>query len=134
MSIEIRFEGGVRFAVEARGHTWTFDLPESSGGGDAGPTPPEAFVASVGACIGVYLVDYCDRAGLPTEGLALTASFDTTAGPKRIGRIQIDVKLPPGIPEDRLRALRKVADACLIHQTLVHGPEVAIALSRPESA
>jgi putative redox protein len=134
MSIDVRFEGGMRFEMEARGHTCTLDLAESSGGGDTGPTPPEVFVGAVGACIGVYLVDYCDRAGLPTEGLAMAMSFDTADNPKRIGRIQIEVKLPPGIPEDRLRALRKVADSCLIHQTLARGPEVAIAISRPESA
>ncbi len=134
MSVDVRFEGGMRFDMEVRGHTCTLDLAESGGGSDAGPTPPEVFVGAVGACIGVYLVDYCDRAGLPTEGLALAMSFDTADKPKRIGRIQIDIKLPSGIPEDRLRALGKVADSCLVHQTLVHGPEVAVALSRPESA
>jgi uncharacterized OsmC-like protein len=96
-------------------------------------TPPEAFVGAVGACVGVYLVDYCERAELPTEGLAMTASSETVDDPKRIGRIRIEVKLPPGIPEGRLRALHKVADSCLIHQTLVHGPEVEVSLTRPDA-
>ena len=134
MALKIRYEGGLRFVITARGHECTVDVPQSKGGTDAGPTSPELFVGALGTCIGIYVVDYYQRAKLPTEGLALEVEFDTAEDPSRITEIRVRVNLPPGIPEQRLRALQKVAESCLVHQTLLQAPQIEISLVPPGSA
>ena len=134
MAIRIEYAGDFRFLVRTRGHECALDLPRPKGGSDVGPTPPELFVGALGACIGVYLVDYCERAGLPTEGLSMEAEYDTTERPSRISSIRLGVNLPEGIPEERCQALQKVAESCLVHNTLLCRPDVAISLSGLEGA
>ena len=46
--------------------------------------------------------------------------------PKRIAGIVIDVDLPEGFPDDRLDAVKRVAEHCVIHGTLSHPPRVDI--------
>ncbi len=108
-------------------------MPAAKGGTDTGSIPPEMIAGALGACIGVYLVDYCQRVELPTEGLSLTAGYETSEKPSRISKMQVQVKLPPGIPERRLRALQKVAESCLVHNTLLQPPEIEVSIAQPGS-
>jgi uncharacterized OsmC-like protein len=133
MDIKIDYAGDFRFLVRTRGHECALDLPRPKGGSDVGPTPPELLVGALGACIGVYLVDYCERADLPTEGLSLEAGYRTAERPSRISDIQLQVNLPAGIPQERQRALHKVAESCLVHNTLLCRPDVAISFDAGES-
>jgi putative redox protein len=43
--------------------------------------------------------------------------------------IRVDLRLPHGIPAERLDALLAVASHCTVHNSLVAQPEVTIALA-----
>jgi putative redox protein len=49
---------GVQLEAEARGHRLLSDQPLSNGGDDAGMTPPELMLASLGTCAGYYALQY----------------------------------------------------------------------------
>jgi hypothetical protein len=46
--------------------------------------------------------------------------------PKRVGRIVVDLELPEGVPEERVEAIKRVAQRCPIHETLNNPPGLDI--------
>jgi putative redox protein len=136
MAVKIRYEGGLRFTMQARNHECIIDMPEAKGGTDQGPIPPEMVAGALGACVGIFIAQYCQMVGLPTEGLAVDTvhEYDDPDSPTRMTDIRVNVTLPAGIPEKRLGAIQKVADACIVHKTLLEAPRMEIALAQPERA
>ncbi len=135
MNVKIRYEGGLRFVMQARDHECIIDMPEAKGGTNRGPIPPEMIAGALGGCIGIFIVQYCQRVGLPTEGLAVDTEFDydDPDKPTAMSDIRVRVTLPAGIPEDRLGAIQKVANTCIVHKTLLEALQMEIALVQPES-
>ncbi len=121
------YQGGTVFKMECRGHSVRIDQPLDNGGEDSAMTPPELFAASMAACIGHYVANYCKQAGIETEGLEVSADWATADKPRRIGELSFKVALP-GLPESRRRAVDRVASSCLLHATLEHPPEMKIEL------
>ena len=58
MEVTIQHLGNVKFAASARGHRVICDQPAGNGGSDAGMTPPEYLLVSLGTCAGFYAVQY----------------------------------------------------------------------------
>ncbi|MBW1881487.1 MAG: OsmC family protein [Deltaproteobacteria bacterium] len=135
MDVKIRYEGGLRFTMQARDHECIIDMPEAKGGTDKGPIPPEMIAGALGACVGIFIAQYCQMVGLPTEGLAVDTEFeyDDSDKPTIMTDIRVKVTLPAGIPEERLDAIQKVANTCIVHKTLLEALQMEIALVQPES-
>ncbi len=119
------YTGGTGFQMQCRGHSVAIDQPEDNGGLDSAMTPPEMFAASLSACIGHYVANYCNQASIATDGLKVLCDWESADKPKRIGEISFQVELP-GLPESRKRAVERVAASCLLHATLMHPPQVHI--------
>jgi putative redox protein len=124
--MRIKHQGGMKFAARTREHEIVGDLPEDQGGHDAGMTPPEWFLASLGACIGVYMANFCKFKELPYEGMEVEIDLEKAADPPRIGSIRCAIHMPPGFPDNMRESALKVAKQCLIHNTLHHTPHVDI--------
>ena len=58
MTSYTRYLNGKKFETMAGRHRIITDQPVAGGGTDAGPTPPELLLASLGACAGHYAVEY----------------------------------------------------------------------------
>lgn len=58
MEMIIDFPGGARVDAHFAGHTVMTDQPPPSGEGSA-PTPFAVFLASFGACAGIYVLGFC---------------------------------------------------------------------------
>jgi len=123
MEITVRHLGDVKFEATARGHRVVCDQPPANGGGDAGMTPPEFLLASLGTCAGFYAAQYLKARSLKTDGLEVTVSADKAAQPARLGSFRIDVFAPGLDPQHEAGMLRAVK-ACLIHNTLTHPPAI----------
>lgn len=128
MEVEILYRGGVRFEAATRGHAIICDQPASNGGEDAGMTPPELLLASLGTCAGFYAAQYLKTRSLPTEPLAVKVIAEKVPQPARVGRFRIEVTAPALDEQHRAGVLRAVK-ACLIHNTLLHPPEIELALN-----
>lgn len=138
MQLMIEHEEAMCFAAGSGEHRITIDLPEPQGGSGRGLAPPQLFMASLGTCIGVYVVDYCESVGVPSRGLKIHMRWEQMSRPKRIGRIHAEVLMPDAdIEPQRLAAIRRVAEQCLLINTLRQAPAfdvdvTAVAGSRPE--
>ena len=129
MGMTVTHREGLRFSALARGHEVISDQPSGKGGTDQGMTPPELLMASLGACIGVYVVEFAERHHLPHQGLTVDLDWERAEDPTRIARVKVQVRLPGEVSEDFRKALHRVAEQCLIHNTLRSGPEVTITIT-----
>jgi putative redox protein len=127
--IEVGHKGGDVFEINIRGHLLYVDQPVEDGGGDAGPTPTELFVASVGSCVAFYVRRFLARHDLPTDDLEVSASYTMADRPARVGAIRVTVSVPRGVPRERHAALLAVARRCTVHNSLEQPPSVSIELA-----
>jgi putative redox protein len=123
--ITVSRKAGLEFGIGVRGHQVTSDMSEKDGGHDRGPSPAELLAGSLGACIAMMVQTYCTAHGYDGEvGVSLT--LELADKPKRVGRVVVDLELPPGVPEGKKEAIRRVAQHCPIHETLKSPPDVDI--------
>jgi putative redox protein len=127
--IEVKYIDGKKFSAQNRAHTVIIDQPRDEGGQDQGPTPPELFVDSLGSCVGVYVLAFCKNTGLNPDGMRIILDWEKANDkPARIKSISAKIELPNADVGPRKAALLKVAEACLIHETIKHQPEITIEL------
>ncbi len=129
--ITTKLHGRYRFENAMRSHTLVVDQPLSSNGTDEGPTPPELLVTALGTCAGVYAVFFCEKHGISTEGLTVYTDYEKMNNPARIGKMDITIELPAGIPAELEEAFWHTVHACLIHNTFTTPPEVTMTLAAP---
>jgi uncharacterized OsmC-like protein len=123
------------FAVLVRDNLIHVDQPLEAGGGDAGPTPTELFVASLAACAGFYARRYLARHGLPAEGLEVSAAYAMSdRPPARVTGIELRIRPPANIPEQRRRALIAVAEHCTVHNSIMRPPQIRIDIETAATA
>ena len=130
MEVEILHLGGVKFEATTRGHRVVCDQPPANGGSDAGMTPPEFLLVSLGTCAGFYAAQYLKTRSLPADGLHIKVTAEKATQPARLGRFQIAVTVPELEPQHQAGILRAVK-SCLIHNTLLNAPAIDVILESP---
>lgn len=105
------------------------DLPAQRGGTDKGLSPPEHLIASLGACVGVYVREFAAARNIPHEGFHIELDWDRAEKPERIGSISIRLHMPCKVPEQYREPLIRAAEQCVVHNTLRIAPQVTLALA-----
>jgi putative redox protein len=122
MEMEITFPGGARVDASFNGLAIKTDQPVQGGGTGSAPTPFATFLASIGTCAGIYVLGFCRQRGLPTEGLKLVQRMETDRATGLVGKIALDIQLPPGFPDKYKAAVIKSAEQCAVKKHLEHPP------------
>ena len=96
-----------------------------------GITPPDALLASIGSCMGVYIRKYCEGARIPIPGFTVTAEADFAKEPPfRFKDIKVSIDLKGAtIDERRKAALLEFIKNCPVHNTLKNAPDFIIKIS-----
>jgi putative redox protein len=126
--ITVTWDGGVRFTADIRGHKVVVDQPPQGGGQDAGPTPLELVPSALGTCVALFVQQFLTTRGLDATGLEIQVFAAGEANPHRIGRFEVTVAIPKGIPAQYRDAVRRAAESCTVHHTLTHTPEISVEL------
>jgi len=121
-----RYEGDMLFETEIGGQRIVTDVTPPMGGKGRAPTPPDLFVVSLGACIAAFVARYCEQEGIDTRDLSVETRFEKTEKPAVLTDFSVDVMLPHGNCADRQTAVERVAQHCIIHETLQHLKAVEI--------
>jgi uncharacterized OsmC-like protein len=127
MNVVVKHQGNVTFEVQARNHRILCDQPLANRGEDRGMTPPELMLASLGACAAYYAVEYLRTRGLSEDGVEVQVEAQKAAGPARLGSFTIKVSTNE-LDERHQQGLTRAVKACLIHNTLLHSPNIEVAL------
>jgi uncharacterized OsmC-like protein len=128
MHTVVDYIGDVKFRVTTRGHQVICDQPETNGGADAGMSPPEFLLASLGTCAGFYAAQYLRARSLPTGRLRVEVHAGKSADrPARLASFRIEV-FAPGLEERHHEGVLRAVKACLIHNTLLNPPAIETVL------
>jgi putative redox protein len=120
-----RYLDGKKFETLIGGHRIVCDQHVSDGGTDAGVTPPELLLASLGACAGHYAAEYLRARSLPLTGLQVHVSAEKGTQPARLASFRVEVDVL-GIEDRQRQGLLRAVKACLIHNTLTSVPAIEV--------
>jgi ribosomal protein S12 methylthiotransferase accessory factor len=122
MEMKITFPGGARVDAQLGTFTIPTDQPAHAGGHESAPTPFSLFLASIGTCAGIYVLGFCKQRGLPVDGIQITQRMLPDGGTGMIGRIEMDIEVPPTFPERYHDALVRAASQCAVKRHLERPP------------
>jgi uncharacterized OsmC-like protein len=128
MKLSISYKGGARYDVTSGAHTLVTDQPVEDGGGDAGMSPVELFVGSLGSCVAYFVGRYCARHRIPCEGFTVDVEWSYAEQPHRVGAVELRVNLPATLSPEQREKLLKVAHGCTVHQSITNPLKVEIHL------
>jgi putative redox protein len=131
MQVKVEQLEDVKFAIHAGGHTVICDQPAENGGSDEGMTPPELMLASLGSCAAFYAVQYLKTRNLGAGGVDVVVDAEKLKNPARLGNFRIEVDCPVELTEEQQVGMVRAVHSCLIHNTLMSVPEIAIELKVP---
>ena len=134
MEVKVHHLDQVRFSIEARSHSIICDQPAENGGEDTGMTPPKLMLASLGSCAAFYAVQYLKTRNLAQTGVEVTVTAEKLKPPARLGNFRIQVVSPVSLTEEQTEGLMRSVHHCLIHNTLLSPPEIAIELVTKQAA
>ncbi len=129
----IDFPGGARVDAHFGPYTVKTDQPPMGGGQGSAPTPFALFLASIGACAGIYVLGFCRQRGLLTDGIRLVQRMETDPHTHMVSNVSLDIQLPPDFPEKYKDALIRSAEQCTVKKHLENPPAFAVTATRMPS-
>ena len=131
MEVSIEHLGAVQFEIKARQHVIASDQPQENGGFDEGMTPPELLLASLGSCAAFYAAMYLRKHKLTEKGTRVLVTADKRKDPPRMDDFRIVLEIAPHLEPKHVEGLERAVHQCLIHNTLLHPPTIAIEIHSP---
>jgi putative redox protein len=122
MEMVIDFPGGARVDAHFGQFTVKTDQPPAA----TAPTPFATFLASIGTCAGIYVLGFCQQRGLPTEGIRIVQRMHADPFTGMIGKIELEIQVPPTFPEKYLPAMIKSAELCAVKKHFERPPQFEI--------
>jgi len=121
MEMKIAFPGNKKVSAEFGGFTVLTDQPQEAGGDGTAPAPFDLFLASLGTCAGIFVLSFCQKRGIPTEGLEIVQKAEWDDVKHLVTKVTLEIRLPAGFPEKYRDSLVKTAELCTVKRHL-HAP------------
>jgi ribosomal protein S12 methylthiotransferase accessory factor len=94
------------------------------GGGDgSAPTPFAVFLSSIGTCAGIYVLGFCKQRGLSADGIRIVQRAHTDPTTRMIGKVDLEIQVPPDFPEKYHDSLIRSAELCAVKKHLEKPPQ-----------
>ncbi len=120
MKITLLSDDAIR--LEATPGALTIDAPSE----EVSYSPFHMLASSLASCTFSVLYSWATQARLSVDDLALEVRWRFGDDPHRVSDIGVIVDWP-SLPAPRTAAVRRVAEMCTIHATLMHPPRISIA-------
>ena len=124
--ISVTFPGGRRVDASVGNHVVRTDQPRDNGGEDTAPAPFTLFLASIATCAGIYVLGFCQKRDLPTDGIRLRQRMRYDPETGGLAGVDIDIEVPPAFPEKYHQALVRVADQCAVKKAIAAQPRFQV--------
>jgi ribosomal protein S12 methylthiotransferase accessory factor len=126
MEMKIRFPGNRKVAADFDGFTVMTDQPKESGGDGSAPAPFDLFLASIGTCAGIFVLSFCRKRDLPTEGLEIVQTMERDEAKHLVTKIRLEIRVPAGFPEKYLDSLVSTANLCTVKRHMHEPPQFEV--------
>ncbi|MBF0171950.1 MAG: OsmC family protein [Magnetococcales bacterium] len=127
--IHVHFPGGKKVDAIFDQFTVNTDQKVKDGGEESAPSPFLLFLSSLATCAGIFVLGYCQSRGMDTTGIFLTQTHEFVPdGPTRmrLGKIGIQITVPPGFSEKERAMLIRVAEQCAVKKVLENPPDFTV--------
>ena len=118
MEIFVDFPGGSRVDAHVGGFTIPTDQPPLA----SAPSPFELFLASIATCAGIYVLGFCQKRGISTEGIQVMQRTHSNPASGMIEQIDIEIVVPPTFPQKYFDSLIRAAELCKVKKHLEQPP------------
>lgn len=122
MEMDIYFPENKRVYADFKGFTIETDQPQHGGGDGSAPAPFDLFLASIGSCAGIFVLNFMQQRDISTEGAGLTLRTERNPDTRMIGKVTIDIQLPPGFPDHYREAIVRAAELCSVKRHIAQPP------------
>jgi ribosomal protein S12 methylthiotransferase accessory factor len=126
MEMTISFPGGKRVNARFGAFEIATDQSKKEGGDASAPEPFQLFLASIGTCAGVYILSFCQKRDIPTEGITLVQRVVRDEVKKHIVCLEVDIHVPPSFPEKYHGALVRAADQCAVKKFIQNPSDINV--------
>ena len=120
MDLTVKFPGGLAVNAEYG----PFNIETNQDG--SAPPPFALFLASIGTCAGIYVLNFCKQRNLSTDGLEIKQNMQMDPATRMIKKMTLDIHLPKGFPEKYKDAVHRSADQCAVKKHMIEAPEFEI--------
>ena len=129
MEVLVKHESGFRFSAVCRGYTVTTGRGEDGNDERDGMWPAQLFEASIGMCIGGYVVKFCKEQGITYDNMTIELSRRTQVEPSRTTRIDAKISLGAKLSQEQQQGILEAADYCHITKSIIEGMQVVCSLA-----
>jgi len=129
----ITLDGRRRVTAHVGGHQIHTDQPVSNGGENSAPSPFDVFLASLGACAGIFVQGFCATRGIDTSGIRIHEwpRYDAQGILKSV---ELAIDLPAGFPVRYQDPLLRVVEHCSVKRAIAAKPEFLVRISAMPAA
>ena len=122
--VEISNKGDSVFKVKSKDYEFNVDTKGK------GITPPDALLASLGSCMGVYVRKYAEGAKLDLGNFKISVEADLDVErPYRFKNIKANINFDRNVLDDRRKAaLLEFIKNCPVHNTLKAAPNIEVSV------
>ena len=125
MEMVIDFPSEAKVDAHFGPYTIPTDQPPPSGEASA-PTPFEIFLASLGTCAGIYVLGFCRKRGISTEGMRIIQRIHSNPTTGMADKIDLEIQVPSSFPKEYYNALIHSAELCKVKKTIEQPPQFEI--------
>ncbi len=126
--LKVSFQGEKRIDVEVDGFVIKTDQSPQGGGQGSAPEPFDYFLASLAACAGVYALNFCEKRGIETKGLALELRCEWNRDKRLYDKMEFVLTLPAGFPEKYRDAIVRSMQLCAVKRHMEEMPQMVFSL------
>jgi putative redox protein len=129
----ITLDGGRRVTAHVGGHEIHTDQPVSNGGQNSAPSPFDVFLASLGACAGLFVQGFCAARDIESTGIRLH-EWPRYDGSGALRGVELAIELPVNFPARYHEALLRVVEQCTVKRAIAGHPELMVRISASTSS
>ena len=122
MDMVVDFPGGDRVDAHFGSFTVLTDQYGAHGEPGSAPTPFDMFLASIATCAGIYVLGFCRKRNLPTEGMRIIQHAHRNPLTGMVESVDLEIQTPAGVPEKYLPSLVRSAELCAVKKHLENPP------------
>jgi ribosomal protein S12 methylthiotransferase accessory factor len=127
--MKISFPGGKKVYIDYKDFLIKTDQPLKFGGENTSPEPFSLFISSIGSCIGLYILSFCQERNIPTNKMKLLLKTKKNNDTKMIEKIDIKI-ITKNFPDKYIKSVIKTANLCTVKKHLEKPPKIDITLEK----
>jgi putative redox protein len=124
--LTVTFPGNKKVDAAFKGFTIKTDQPQTNGGDGTAPSPFDLFLASIGTCSGIYVLDFLTNRGISLENVRVVQTMERDAESHMVTNVALRIELPKDFPDKYRDSLIRAVDLCTVKKHITHPPKFTI--------